>query len=402
MTNTAADGINTVLGQSLLFGPVFAHAWNTDVQTFFPDGYVGAGSYRLPDAAHSPILPAFNTVKFKVVSLGFEIRDTTADVFKQGTITTCRTSNKPVYLPNLASGLAGNKNVVSADVADRSPIRPIISSGFELHQLPPVTLSDAMVNQGIQRKAADGAYCVSHVSNDRNDAHSAIPKSFFWSTGGRDTVGIDAVLTPNNTTTGFVAINQESSAPAPDEDGNWIVGPRCSEFHLSPRDNVTCYLTGLNPNSTFTITTSIGIVFYPRMFDSGYQVTVPMAKVGPAFDPSYELILDNIRRTMPSSVPVDMNPSGEFWGMLVRGAGTIASMLLPKVGPIGALAAPVVNTIAQRVANMIEKRDAPVGGTVQGAPRDAAAAAVKNKAKQKSTNKGKSKAVLRANNTSVR
>jgi hypothetical protein len=119
-----------------------------------------------------------------------------------------------------------------------------------------------------------------------------------------------------------------------------------------------CCFSGLSPETVLTMSTLIYSETAPQLDPSEISLASPSAP----YDPEVLRLYRNVSCLLPPGVPVDMNPKGEFWGMVVQGIGETLKFLapitasIPEVGiPIAAITTAVGNALANKGNKMKEE-----------------------------------------------
>lgn len=97
-------------------------------------------------------------------------------------------------------------------------------------------------------------------------------------------------------------------------------------------------LTGLSPQTTFTITLRTIVEYFPNEANS---TLLPFAFQSPEYDPLALETYAAIVRKAPYAVPVDMNAAGDYFRMILKAANSIGGMLSVVPGTTGLVASGV-------------------------------------------------------------
>lgn len=307
-----------------------------------------------------------SSVAYRVTGGGIEIHNTTSDLYKQGTLTVVRTTNRKQVSRNVFNGsYLQTPNEYSILQHTGSKVRYVGStpiSDFDIYQLPPATLEDALLQGALQWNAADGVMSVSVVDNKHNAFTSHAPASYaidsnMFSNVSIDNNAADGTLTPQVLT---ALVSQPYygtfAATSAGQDTVTCFPYAQQSQHFTPRDLTAVYLTGLSLQTTFTLTTRYQVELKPRVFDSSYSITVPMLRAPPDYSLKAELIGAHLLHELPPGVPAGMNPSGEAWADIISTLGNVAGMVGPIFGPIGATVGAAANGVAKVASNAIKNK----------------------------------------------
>jgi len=297
--------------------------------------------------------PSFTQGASRIIGIGIELRDDTAVISRQGTLTTWKYATVPRD-PTTFSWTQMN-----------TPVRFGAMSGCE-YRYPPVDTASAMLIPGTQtRNSEEGSYMVGTFHTNENPPFAPcatmpmiMPPNF------------DESTLPTSAQLIFPAIQQTlAQFPAI---GNFIMtAPMCQLF---PYHMCGIKITNANPLSSYNLTLKVYLERFPSLAElTEITIATPSAE----YDAMALNIYSHAMSRMPVDVPVRMNPLGEWFQDLIE---TIGDWLSPLPGPIGA-----AGSIAKNLATVSGPilRPAPQGlpnGTVvQVQPQ----AAKKNKRKRK-------------------
>jgi hypothetical protein len=225
----------------------------------------------------------------RIVAYGFEVFNTTPELYRSGSITAWRQS--PVLQDAVGT-------IVAAAGATPSACK------FVLFNDPPNTAALALNLEGsLEWDAEDGAYCVAVQSDPDNPLVSSFNEEAC--------IGLSAGVTY-----------------APGMALNSSVLSFNAGVIRSPFDQFGVYLTGLNTNTTLKIVKHYLVERFPT-YTSADLIT--MAKPTPAADPRAIELYTQIASYMPTGVPVDDNFIGAFLAGLARVARMVAPVIIPHI-----------------------------------------------------------------------
>lgn len=302
--------------------------WTTDVTAttgVFPDGshaYANGTNVcftALPETTtFVPNQPAIAS-QLRVIGGGFEVVNTTADIYKQGTITVSRipnvtqlTCSDSIQSDNTSAPFAAATGAAGATwygVPRRSTT--LISSG------PPGTIEQAMAYTGsAQWPAARGAYCVLTQDPLNNQLASIVPMQRAYLCDSTTQTA------PATVPTGFFAPHDVWTSAAK------VLQPQGAQNSLPLNFDVSsCILSGLSSQTTLTVNMVYYVEFAPRVNDPGIGTLAYAASPSPQFDPAVIELYQRTIKNFPAGVPQDMNPLGEWWSFIASAAKSI----LPEV-----------------------------------------------------------------------
>lgn len=320
-----------------------------------------------------PNMASVSSGSRRLLSVGLELHNTTADLYKQGTITCYRKQQS--Y--SQARYLAGTPNAISTapgavkfgtSFGAGSSVTPL---GFPptMHSayLPPASVGAAMALPGSRQwEAKEGAYLVGTLADPMNQAmrpnEQGFPMLIAYDVDVAEPLGAvtapnDCIIYPNLFPSTYSAV----VAPA------YLTGKQAAVDFIQTGFNNTGFIaTGLGANSTFTLTIKAIWEFAPSVVENVGQSLVWLAKAPPRYDPAFLELYQDAARSLPVAVMVKENPAGEWYntvtGLLksaVVNAGSLAPVLtkIPDVGP--ALAATSLGMSAIGTAAWGDKKPRP-------------------------------------------
>lgn len=286
----------------------------------------------------------------RVIAQGFEVTNTTAEIYKQGTVTCALVPAVPDQ--DVTLNLIDSQKAAS-DMPQHCKINPRF----------PVNIAElTAIPQSCRWEAAKGAYVVPRLSGvpavERSDAYAGL---FFYD----DTH--QAAFTPS---TGF--------NPAPT-----IIKPTLTTSAHNSFSNAVAYFQGLSNQTTLTVTYRTIMEYFP---DANSQL-ITQASPSAVYDPFVMQIYNEAVKTAPFAVPVGQNAAGDFFrkvlGAVRYAAPTIAAAIsipFPRAGNVVAMTGKMANAsykvmqkqkakrARKRTPAVMEFRNAPMARTIQYGP----------------------------------
>ncbi len=287
--------------------------------------------------AHSVDDSYFGDGPVRIIGMGVEIQDVTADIYRQGTITTFQVPQSTADTEEVVV----RAQTVSAVNYIQTPVQIC-----KMFRYPP-SLADMMKYPDTRQWAArEGAYIVVPFTGHENPAEAAE-----YRTPWINTTGSLPIDTPDTLNTTARHLGPYASGSVSGDNFIFLA------HHYAPVHSRGAYITGLNANSTFTITT----VFYLETFPLQSSPLVSLAQPSCPFDPKALALISLTMQRMPVAVPYSENPNGEWFWEAVESAlpvlGTVASALFPEFSPlIGGAAAAGTKYAAERLADNKRKK----------------------------------------------
>lgn len=312
--------------------------WQTQSATEYEDGAFprsyGAGTYRL-------------------IATGLEVVNTTASLYKGGSVTCYRS-------PCPKSNLTGKTINLSGGTITNS------LGSFPVGVLPPSTEADAALYPNSRTWGAEkGIYLVGAMNSTDNPYFTPSP-------------GISGLLSPTSSTqmetgTGWVAYLPRILAA--DADASNADLSACST--VWPWDISGAIFSGLNQNSTLQVTVRYYIERHPSIAEPDLLV---LAKTPCPYDPMIQEIYARAMHQLPVGVPVGMNPLGEWFNEVLDAVATWAPELGSAVGNIIPGAAMVGKAIGTGASGWLKSRKNIKGGGLP-APKPPKGGVAKQKVK---------------------
>lgn len=262
----------------------------------------------------------------RMIGMGIEVRDVTADIYKQGTCTVFRVPQ------------ALNENNL-LQIAAQSDMAASSCISNPINKYPQNLASMLLYPDTLQWEAREGAYVVIDHNSTDNDAQVAQYKSL--------TIPLSSAVVD------FPSGSNNSQVYLSD----YVPGTASSPWQQTPIQYMNCdskgiYLTGLNAVSTFTIT----VCYYWETFPLQTSSLLPLSTPSADFDPKALALISLVNRELPVGCRICDNPSGEwFWealGASLPTLGTVASAMFPEFAPI---IAPVTGIATNAVNRRLEQ-----------------------------------------------
>jgi len=298
-----------------------------------PDSSVTKSGTGLPNK--------FTKGPYRIIGCGFEIRDTTADIYKQGAITVYRQNTNvndvwPVNVYNYPGSASywGTSSVVR----------------MRCH---PQNLNEAQLLPGtLTWEAEKGAYIVPVMNSSVNPARVASSLQPLICDTDPQNVVQQSFSDPWQVMSGGYYSSKNDST------GSHGFMAQTTRWGFIPYHMCGAMLTGLNENSTFTVTVRYYVERFPSADEEDFAV---MAKPSANYDPFALEFYDRMLVKMPVAVPVDQNSFGDWFNGLVKSVSSYVTPIAKAFGgPIGNTVANVSQQLndvsSQQVAEAKRKR----------------------------------------------
>lgn len=241
--------------------------------------------------------PSYYGGNSRVVAMGFEVVNTTAEIYKQGLVCAYR---QPVSRDN---ALSVNCVPISSPASAASVTTHLVSDA-------PGSLQDAMLLHGSRQwDAAEGGYCTCTLNGLSNPPGPAMPQAYFLTTTAFGGASVDGSI-------GMQFNGTSMSYPRAD----------------SPRFNMSgLYFAGLSKETTLTVNT----VYYVERFpDKADKTLVVLTKNPPGYDAVALEMYSRCLMAMPPGVPQWENGLGDWFKDVVASIPKIARTVAPVLGAL--------------------------------------------------------------------
>jgi len=294
---------------SFLVGGVSVHRYSGVELTNFP--------LNAPEGLMSIPADYFSAGPNRLIGWGVEVRDVTAEIYKQGTLTICEVpqTTADVELVNVHDGGVFNGCV----------------NMMRLQKFPD-TLSDAMTfSNSLQWEAKEGCYVVAPFQGHENPSkycEYTAPIINKEAETNCDVPGADNVEAIWAPVFQSFTLNKNRGAKT-------TLDPLvyATPNFVAPINSKAVYLTGLNANSTFTVTVS----WYFETFPNNNSDLQPLAAPSAPFDPKALAMISSTMANLPVGCRISENPLGEWFFEALEAAipaiGTVASVAFPEFSP---------------------------------------------------------------------
>lgn len=292
----------------------------------------------------------------RLIAAGWEVRNVTPILYVSGTGTSYRIPQAEAreiaacdYGDNNSTGGAGagksyygapGSTLTSADncVQGKVPLQP-----FRVYNMPPPTPGDAMLYPGSrQMEAKEGAY-VSMIQDVSRNQLAWTDDSYIAFTDGDYTVptvgsvGTTSVARSQYPSGWATATWAAISAPKINGSGgttNTIMATNVPPISYIPVPYHTSglMLTGLSPQSTFTVTLHTKWEISPVTGDQAGKQLCALTKPACPSDLNALRLYQEAATMIPTSVPVSENASGDFWDLCLNALSIAATPVAAAFG----------------------------------------------------------------------
>lgn len=266
--------------------------------------------------------PIYTSGANRIVGMGFEVTNTTAEIYKQGLCTSWR-----------MDGTARSPTLWTRPNSDPDPPTPLVYFTGTPVRRPPVTLAEAMLIPGTKQwSAAEGTYMVTSFVGDENPPTMPnYTQPVLYNTAEEDETGV----VPN---TGQVIV-----AAALDQTPFGLLFP-C--FQVYPIHTSGTYFTGLSDQTSLVLTQIVYLETFPTPAQKDILV---LGEPSAEYDPAALELFSHCMRGLPVACMVKENPLGEWFAEAVEAA---SDFLLPLADISGI---PGLSTVVQGTGKMAKR-----------------------------------------------
>jgi len=262
--------------------------------------------------------PTYTSGAWRLISTGCEVVNTTAELYKGGSVTVFRS-------PSIAPAC-------SVNITDVATL-PCRSIGL----LPPSTQNEAALYPDSKTWGAEeGSYQVATLNTKDNPYYTPVP-------------GVAGMISPSSYTDLENATGWLGYFPF-NGDGDPVRGFTSSLASGLPYDCVGSVYSGLNPNTTMQVTTRYYFERHPTIADPDL---LTLSQPSAPYDPLILEILSRVTRELPVGVMVKENPMGEWFNDVLEFVGEWG----PKIGKaLGNVGVPMASMIGGGLGGLANSR----------------------------------------------
>lgn len=296
----------------------------------------------IPAAANPTVttLPALDNTDLcagitRVIGMGFEVHNTTAELNKQGTITCYR-------MPQM-----GSQYQMRALNNGGTFVTPVVG---EMRRLRPCTVAQANLLKGTRTwNAAEGAYCTVL----QNSVHNPLKQ-----------LESQQLLYNGDATTGAVStiIASQWDAQGPGAAAPAATASAFEPNQILPFDTTGLFLTGLSSQTTLTVKLKVYVERAPTWAEPNLAV---LASPSAGYDVRALELYAQVVNCLPPGVKVSDNAFGDWWRAVVslikNAAPTIGLALNPVIPGAG-----LVGMGVGRLAGVVEDASNKMINTAKG------------------------------------
>lgn len=309
---------------------------------------------------------------YRVVSSGFEVVNTTAQIYKQGAVTVYEYGHSyETSQAHMQFDLIGSDTTVE-------------SMATNVFRLPPNTIAEAKIMPGSHTwPAQDGCYCTAKFLSD-NPFQSATQRNYILQQNnevGDKLSGFQSGQQPD--VGSFCSPGLIGNAwPACKSAYGTVLGPgfkATPSTHFSRMSTAGAYFTGLSPETTLFVTWRVVLERLPA---ANKPTFLALAQPSATFDPNALALYNLIANHLPPGCPQGWNDLGKWFEMIA----TAARRVIPAAFPVVAAAQMMLNTLGRpQAANMLGMANSAAQQMVKSANQSAAAKKIQQAVRARAT-----------------
>jgi len=302
--------------------PGLLPGWNIIAcDTAGDDWYAPTGTVTNYPGCHIPA--KYTSGHFRLIGAGVEVVNTTAELYKGGSLTVYRAPSDPedsfLTFPTNTGTLLSNSTGARKSESDIA-VTSILRFNLRNVALPPTTQHEAATYTDSRTwSAVDGAYVIATQNNVDNP----------FQTASNSDISVRKTL--DATTIAYQYANNQTqpiwTSCTPNPFVNSGTQSASSGIKVLPFDNCGLIAAGLNQNTTMQVTVRY---YFERIPATTEPDLLALCQVPPAFDGMAMEIYSRCLAEMPVGVPQNENPLGEWFNSVLDGIKSIA----PKLGGI--------------------------------------------------------------------
>lgn len=304
---------------------------------------VGAQGYQLQQINLDNYLDFEDTDLgvYRLVYSGFEVVNTTAQIYKQGAVTVYEYGN---------SFEVGASHPTSTSVNPITPGQPTIPypdhRPTNYFRCPPNTLAEAKIMPGSHSWAAqDGCYNTAKFQTD-NPFQGLTSRPWVIAQNNPEAPQDGGYWSHNP---GLVPVDYNSGSFASEYPLGYV-GPNSElpykqfggPVHFSRMNTTGAYFTGLSPETTLFVTWRVGIERLPAANKPAF---LALSQPSAAYDPNALVLYNLVANSLPPGCPQGYNDAGKWF----RWISDQAKKAIPTVYPAVRTAALIANSMGRPI-----------------------------------------------------
>jgi hypothetical protein len=290
---------------------------------------------------------------YRLVYSGFEVVNTTAQIYKQGACTVYEYGHS-LETSQATVPFDRKYNVVAPD--SDALVQSFATNTF---RSPPNTIAEAKIMPGAHTWAAqDGCYCTAKFQGD-NPFQGVTNRNYIVqqnkiNAGRNSGYGKDDSTTPgwssgSIASPGFVGNYQWPhlyGQPNTNYGGGLSAGPGCTAapaVHFSHMSTSGAYFTGLSPQTTLFVTWRVGLERLPA---ANKPTFLALSQPSATYDPNVLVLYNLIANHLPPGCPQGWNDLGKWFNTIAA----VARKVIPAAFPLVSTAQMILSNLGAPMA----------------------------------------------------
>jgi len=271
---------------------------------------------------------------YRLVYSGFEVVNTTAQIYKQGACTVYEYGHS--YETSQVIGML--------DETSAAPSTRVESFATNTFRSPPNTIAEAKIMPGAHTwPAQDGCYCTAKFQGD-NPFQAATMRNYIIQQN-MDKAGSNSGYLFDNSgdhdvgtfvSPGLVGDVWRGRVTGPQVDFHTAAYNAAPATHFSRMSTAGAYFTGLSPQTTLFVTWRVGLERLPA---ANKPTFLALAQPSATFDPNALLLYNLIANNLPPGCPQGWNDLGKWFNTIA----TVAKNVIPGAFPLVSTAQMILN-----------------------------------------------------------
>lgn len=290
---------------------------------------VPAGGYEMKNIVLDDYLDFEQTDlgAYRVLYSGFEVVNTTAQIYKQGAVTVYEYGNTQETSQAIVPRAVKSASTGAFDSSLQSTI------ALNTYRSPPNTIAEAKIMPGSHTwPAQDGCYvCAKFQTENPFQAVTqrnyvlAQNQSYGLANSGYGTVASGGRQSGSICSPGLVGDNPNVTGPTIGSDSSPYNAAPC--VHISRMNTAGAYFTGLSYKSTLFVTWKVGIERLPA---ANKPTFLALATPSASFDPNALVLYNLVAHNLPPGCPQGWNDLGRWYNTIAD----VARAVIPRAYPI--------------------------------------------------------------------
>lgn len=323
---------------------------------------------------------------YRIVYSGFEVVNTTAQIYKQGAVTVYEYGNS--Y--ETGASQPDKHSFPALGWADRIPTQYNPTNFF---RCPPNTLAEAKIMPGSHSwAAADGSYNTAKFQSD-NPFQALTARPWVVCQNQTKTAAGGGYMTPTPVrgtaapfSAGSFASSLNLAIDQDDVESSTPLGGYPGPVHFSRMNTTGAYYTGLSSATTLFVTWRVGIERLPAANKPAF---LALAQPSATFDPNALVLYNMVANILPPGCPQGYNDAGKWYNWIANAAKNSIPQVYPVVRTAQMLATAMGRPLLATGLGALEKQMRPAAQKAAATKLQAAVRGAKGRTAVQNWSKGR-------------